>query len=146
MAYIKPSSAVVALIAAFGLLLQTGHAWPLNPPFKLPATGKVKYMFALTTKPLPRAPKPPSLWRGRPAWEFLGGSGTLMVASYTGAPAPIGDYNELVYIPGKYAPCNGSSNIAYDSVTRIWVDSWPSLEVSPPQQQQQHHHHHHHIA
>jgi hypothetical protein len=123
--------ALVTLFAAFVLLLQTVHAWPLNPPFELPATGTVKYMLAITTKPLSKAPTPPRLYRGRPTWEFVGGAGTLMIASYSAAPAPIGPYNELVYIPGKYAPCNNSRSVTYDSVARIWVDNWPSLEVRP---------------
>ncbi|WIA16323.1 hypothetical protein OEZ85_013022 [Tetradesmus obliquus] len=106
----------------------TVHAWPFNPPFTFPANGTVKHMLVIQTKPLARAPTRPPLYRGRANWTFVGGPGTLMVASYSKAPDPIGPYNELVYIPGQYAPC-AKSSITYDSVTRIWVDNRPSLEV-----------------
>jgi hypothetical protein len=120
-----------AVVAGVALLLHVADAWPLVPPFKLPATGTIKYMLVITTKPLPKAPREPVMYGKdqRPTWAFTGGPGTLMVASYSDAPAPIGPYNELVYIPGKYAPCKTAPDRTYDSVQRIWVDNKASLEV-----------------
>jgi hypothetical protein len=121
--------AAFAVVAGFALLLHVADAWPFNPPFELPATGTIKHLLAIATKPLVTPPTWPTLYQRHAPWAFQGGAGTIMVASYSDAPPPIGPYNELVYIPGKYAPCELDPSKTYDSVMRIWVDNKASLEV-----------------
>jgi hypothetical protein len=130
MVYMSLAARTAMFTVAVLLLLQKAGAWPLNPEFTLPATGTIKYMLVINTTPLPKPPTKPPLYNNRPPWTFTGGTGTLMVASYSDAPPPIGPYNELVYIPGKYAPCANDQSKQYDSVARIWVDNRASLEVS----------------
>jgi hypothetical protein len=53
---------------------------------------------------------------------FLGGLSLVMLVDYTSSP--VGPYNELLYIPGRFKFANGRCD---RSITRIYVDSEPSL-------------------
>jgi len=59
-----------------------------------------------------------------PALEgmFLGGFGMVMLVNYTGSP--VGDYQELLFIPGKFA-CGRKSLY---TVTKIYVSTLASAE------------------
>ncbi|KAJ7512838.1 hypothetical protein B0H11DRAFT_2213395 [Mycena galericulata] len=50
--------------------------------------------------------------------EFTGGLGLVQVVSYT--ESPVGPYDELIYIPGRWKYANGTSAFR---ITRIYVSS-----------------------
>ncbi|CAK5274820.1 unnamed protein product [Mycena citricolor] len=50
--------------------------------------------------------------------EFIGGLGSVMVVSY--AESPVGPYNELIYIPGRFKYSDGSKSFR---ITRIYVST-----------------------
>jgi hypothetical protein len=67
---------------------------------------------------------PNKLYAGLPDLKFTGGPGYLMLLKYR--DSPVGPYNELAYIPGKYTP--GKCSTPIFSVQRIWVDSNVSVD------------------
>jgi hypothetical protein len=124
--YVTLALAVILL----SLLLQHADAWPLNPPVTLPATSTIKHMLVITLRPIIYGPTPLGLYSNRPAWTHRGFLGTLIVASYSTAPDPVGPYNQLIYIPGRCSPCaNAPSDLNYKSVARSWVDNKAAMEV-----------------
>ncbi|WIA37550.1 hypothetical protein OEZ86_014457 [Tetradesmus obliquus] len=79
------------------------------------------YVFQVSALPSPPAPN--KLYSGLPAWQFTKGPGYLMLLKYKSSP--VGPYNELAYIPGKYKA--GKCSTPLFSVQRIWVDSEASV-------------------
>lgn len=87
--------------------------------FTLDGVQTLTLMFRI--KQLPRAPTPPPAYVGLPEWTFAGGEGYLLVTRGDYG-APIGRLTEMMYFPGKFRPCNGSTRTFY-SAQRFWVDS-----------------------
>jgi hypothetical protein len=118
------------VVIHLSLSVQKADAWPLNPAVTLPATSTIKHMLVFILRPVTYAPTPPGLYYNRAAWTHRGFLGTLIVASYSKAPNPVGAYNELIYIPGRCSPCaNAPWDMHYESVARAWVDNKASIEV-----------------
>jgi hypothetical protein len=130
MAYTSYVTLVLVAIILLILPLQNANAWPVSPALTLPATSTIKHMLVLTLRPVIYAPSYLGLYYNRQAWVHRGFLGTLIVASYSNAPDPIGPYSELTYIPGKCNPCANAPEVYYESVARSWVDNTAAMEVS----------------
>eukprot|EP00775_Hariotina_reticulata_P008749 gene8749-8929_t len=104
-----------------------------NIKFPSPWNTSVGNMYIIKLHPLTTPPVPPidyDIYNQSEQWTLQANSpGYIIVVQIT--ESPMGRYNEVVYVPGRYRP-NSCKRKGYPSVQRMWLDSNDSISSGRP--------------